>query len=68
MKTVQGKLYRYDIEGKSCYIYNGKLCGVVFISGDGEWSVQYADGVKYLPINSALKLLDYTSAKDYVIE
>lgn len=35
---------------------------------ENSWTPRYEDGVKYLPINSALNLLGYKPAKDFEIE
>lgn len=51
--------FNYDHENKKCDILMGdSLLGSVWIDETGAWNVDYEDGVKYLPINDALKYLE----------
>ena len=68
---MKGKNYSYNVNTQGiCYIWsnNGKFIGSVFNCGVDEWKPAYEDGVKYLPINSALKLLGYMACQDVEIE
>ena len=52
--------YVYKLVSKSlCLIetHSGKILGSVIIDEDRVWTPHYTDGIKYLPINSAIKLL-----------
>lgn len=72
---ITGKNYTYVISEsesgiKYCDIYSlkGSPKGYIKLDKDNVWTPFYADGIKYLPINSALKLLDYESTKESEIE
>ena len=61
--------YSTDKQNKICYIFKGgNFLGSVWIDATGAWNPNYLEGVTYLPINSALKLLAYPSAEGFVIE
>lgn len=65
------KIYEYstDKQNKICYIFRDDVfLGAVWIDKTGAWNPNYLEGVKYLPINSALKLLGYPGSENFVIE
>lgn len=73
MSQIVGKNYEYvtDKENRVCYIYprGGLPCiGAVGIDKTNAWSPLYLAETKYLPINSALRLLDYSGSTHAEIE
>ena len=59
------------MENHITYIYlraSGELLGSVWIDSTGAWDVNYGFGVGYLPINSALKLMEYPDSEGFTIE
>lgn len=68
---MQGKNYSYNANTLGiCYIWSnkGEFLGSVWVDQHGGWNTAYEDGVKYLPINSALNLLGYMSCQDVELE
>jgi len=66
-----GKNYSYKPDPSGiCYIYDsaGEFIGAVWIDKTGAWNPNYLEGVSYLPINSALRLLNYPGAENNTIE
>lgn len=65
-----GKKYIYTRLVDRCLIYdtNNNYLGMVVIDSTNAWTPYYSVGVKYLPINSALKVLGYKQNEGVEIE
>lgn len=65
-----GKKYIYMKDGAKCMIFDldANYLGSVSIDGTNAYTPHYEEGVTYLPINSALKIMGYKPAESVEIE